>query len=340
MAEKRISLKDIAEVCGVSRNTVSLALRNSTRLKAETRERIQEVAREMGYAADPELGKLMTRLRERNKKDIHSEVAYVHTCGLVDDRPPHWQYLEPAAAYLETQGYRVRSYYLDEERGGLSEEELARILLARGVEGVLVGPMRPRLNRIQLPWEQFSAVAWGRALDYPVLPQVDGDAYLAMKTCFLKLQERGCRRIGAIVPSLYDSLIGTAYRSAFMGQSSLLPPEQRVEILDINRPDFRELSRVEVEDWLQRYQVDGIIAMNGDYENLKRLGFRMPEAFQFACCHLRLATQECPGMLSTDDQVGVTAAEQLLFAIQHGIRGSRPSRSLTLISGSWWDGQQ
>ena len=45
----RITLKDIAERCGYTANTVSRALRNDEKLPENTRKTIQQLAREMGY---------------------------------------------------------------------------------------------------------------------------------------------------------------------------------------------------------------------------------------------------------------------------------------------------
>ena len=46
---RRVTLKDIAERCGYTANTVSRALRNDHKLPQSTRATIQQLAREMGY---------------------------------------------------------------------------------------------------------------------------------------------------------------------------------------------------------------------------------------------------------------------------------------------------
>ncbi|MBV9081483.1 MAG: LacI family DNA-binding transcriptional regulator [Acidobacteriaceae bacterium] len=56
-----ISIKDIARIAGVSHSTVSRALHNSPLLPAPTRERIQRIAREHGYAASAIARSLVTR---------------------------------------------------------------------------------------------------------------------------------------------------------------------------------------------------------------------------------------------------------------------------------------
>jgi len=47
-----VSIKDIAKAAGVSHSTVSRALRGSPLVKAETKVRLQQLAREMGYSPD------------------------------------------------------------------------------------------------------------------------------------------------------------------------------------------------------------------------------------------------------------------------------------------------
>ena len=49
VAKKRVSIKDIAQLAGVSHPTVSRALRGEGRMAEETRTRIRAIAREMGY---------------------------------------------------------------------------------------------------------------------------------------------------------------------------------------------------------------------------------------------------------------------------------------------------
>jgi len=336
MGKYRISLKDIADACGVSRNTVSLALRNSPRLKVETRKRIQKQAEEMGYRQDPELGKLMTRLREPNKQEVQAEIAYVHTLPLQHGKLPQHAYVKPAGEWLLKKGYRLRGYNLYPGEG-MSLKELSRILLARGVEGILVSPMPPRVSRIDLPWEKFSGVAFGRALDTPCLPKVDADAFAAMRMCYQKLKEKGCKRIGAIIPSLYDELIRDAYRSAFWGRSSLEPKSRRVEILDVNRPRHRELTQAEFEAWRKKYQVDGVICLTGDFQNLQSMGYEMQGEIRTVVLNLHGPEVPCAGVMTHDREIGIAAASQLLFAIQHGIRGAWDSQNLTLIRGKWYE---
>jgi len=56
---QRVTMRQVATRAGVHSTTVSLALRNHPSLPVETRERLQALAKEMGYRPDPMLGALM-----------------------------------------------------------------------------------------------------------------------------------------------------------------------------------------------------------------------------------------------------------------------------------------
>src|SRR5688572_14522424 len=60
---RRVGLRAVAEAAGVSLMTVSLALRNSPRVSSRTRTRIAQLADKLGYRPDPEISRLMSRLR-------------------------------------------------------------------------------------------------------------------------------------------------------------------------------------------------------------------------------------------------------------------------------------
>ena len=48
-SKKRVTIKDVARIAGVTPQTVSRAFRNTEDISKETRERILQIASEMGY---------------------------------------------------------------------------------------------------------------------------------------------------------------------------------------------------------------------------------------------------------------------------------------------------
>ncbi|HEX2950121.1 MAG TPA: LacI family DNA-binding transcriptional regulator, partial [Armatimonadota bacterium] len=73
MTKKHVTMKDIAERCGVTHVTVSLALRDNPRISKATAKKIHAVAKEMGY--DPSFQVSARRLAlSRHGKAITNNV--------------------------------------------------------------------------------------------------------------------------------------------------------------------------------------------------------------------------------------------------------------------------
>src|SRR4051812_49177178 len=77
--EKRVTMRAIAEQAGVTHATVSMALRNHPLISAKTRQKIQRIARNLGYRPDPEVAKLMRHLRLKHKPKFKSTIAALTT---------------------------------------------------------------------------------------------------------------------------------------------------------------------------------------------------------------------------------------------------------------------
>ena len=92
----RPTLLKVARAAGVSLTAASMALRNHPRIGAETRRRVQAMARKLGYKPDPHLSRLMLYLR------TSKTVKYQETIGFLSDN-----------AHLdEWRGYSQADYYL------------------------------------------------------------------------------------------------------------------------------------------------------------------------------------------------------------------------------------
>jgi LacI family transcriptional regulator len=332
---KQVRLQDIADACGVSRNTVSKVLRGKGAFREETIERILDTAEALGYVPDPELSKWMTRLRERDKQQVLGEVAYVYFFAPdAAGDPPHWSAMKHAEVFLRRKGYRMSRFFYH-PKNGTPPDEIARILLARGVEGVILGSMPSTQYEVDLPWDKLCGVALGRMLRSPILPMVDVDTYQAVRVCHQGLQQRGCERIGLCLPPGYDEQIRDSMRAAFLVEASLQNSSGSFPILEVNE-DGGEQWIASFQQWRETHRLDGLIGFENLARRLQEEGVRIPEDLRFAAMHIGPTVKSVvPGVRDNWPLIGQTLAELLLSAIQHGQRGSRSATVLTLVEGAW-----
>jgi LacI family transcriptional regulator len=123
----RVTLKDVAAACGVSRATVSLVLQDSSRVSAETKKRVREAMRRLGYVYDRRAANLRTQ---------HSmTVALIAT----DVRNPFFAELTMAMERtLYKEGYTLFLGYSYDDRQ--RQAKLLEAMCEHRVDGVLLVP--------------------------------------------------------------------------------------------------------------------------------------------------------------------------------------------------------
>ena len=343
---KPITQQTIADACGVSKNTVSLALRGSSRVLASTRDKILAKSEELGYQRDPQLSRIMTQLNERRKrKDVmREEIAYLDCLRksmqgpqAKENKPVHLVFFESAKEFLESEGYRLNCYFYKDEAGKI--EQLNRILRTRGIRGIIVSPLPPRMTHVKLNWDKFAAVAIGRQLEDPQLHRVDVNHANHCRTCFDELVKLGCKRIGLIMPRVYDNLLHDAVRSSYLGKRSLLDLKQNFPILDTNYPQTRELTEKEIGEWIINYRIDGIIGLSQDAKIILKTSQAISPAIQFAALSLDVASDDpVQGVRPNVRSVGKNAAQQVIDDLNNNRIGPPESPKLILVNGRWING--
>lgn len=123
------SLKDIAQVCGVSVATVSKALNNHSDVSEARREQIKSKARELGYFPN----QAARALKTRSTMDIGVLFADAHNSGLT--HPYFSQVLEGLKIRTEERGYDLTFIGIKSKRNKMTFLEHC---VYRNVDGVVV----------------------------------------------------------------------------------------------------------------------------------------------------------------------------------------------------------
>lgn len=122
-----VSMSDVARAAGVSKNTVSLALRNDPQIPEKTRARISRVARKMGYRRNPVVGDLMARLHSGGARRFQSTLALVNANqerGAFADHPTIPVFVKGCRSRAAELGYNLDFTLYNEVRDWIAESGL------------------------------------------------------------------------------------------------------------------------------------------------------------------------------------------------------------------------
>jgi LacI family transcriptional regulator, galactose operon repressor len=214
MAKQKPRLKDIAEKTGYGTNTVSLALRGSTRISAFAREKISKAAKELDY------------IPNHIAKSLASQRS--HTIGLIlheINNPMLTSAAEKIQRSLAARGYDT----LFGSSNGSFEEELRAIeaFRARMIDGLLIYPVRHfEIDHLkQLRAGHFPIVLLVGSND-PEIDSVGIDEHRGAFDATQHLVQEGHRRIGILTtPQFGTSEKFMGYREALAAAGIALDPE-------------------------------------------------------------------------------------------------------------------
>lgn len=251
---KRISIRDLAQIAGVSRTTVSLALRGSHKVSEATRNRIRALAEKYDYRSHPAVNALMQQVARGQR--IHDEeiIAFVR-CGKDPDERAlgPLEILEGARHEAHRLGYRVEIFWAGP--GGEHAERLARVLYHRGIRGVIWAPMPYPHPPVQFPWEHFVPVACTPSTYIAQMPTVQIHHPKGMALVLEEIARRGAQRIGFIENFIHDKRIDFGW---LLGVDLYKHRGGRAHVstLLLKKPKDQE----RVRSWLKRENVEVVVA--------------------------------------------------------------------------------
>ncbi|HEY3755709.1 MAG TPA: LacI family DNA-binding transcriptional regulator [Opitutaceae bacterium] len=335
-----MSVREIARQAGVSPSTVSLALRNSPRLAAETRRRVQAVAQTLGYHPNAKVVALMSQLRA--SRNVGAEACFGVVSLYPTPRPweqmPHFARIHESMTERAAQlGYRLEPFWL--KAPGLRLPRARQILDARGIQG-LISFGSPDVDQ-EFPREldHYAVVTIGQSIRtrlHRVTSHFFGDTWRALE----HLHGLGYRRPGLVLGQYEENRGAGACSSAYFGwceQRLGLPAA--LPILRVKAVEEEGLLR-----WIgaERPDVLVFVHVSPTVEKLRQIlrgnRVRVPKDLGVAVISQILEGGTFAGMQQNQRVMGARAVELLASLILSLDIGFPEHPRIEMIESDWIDG--
>jgi LacI family transcriptional regulator len=330
------TVRQLASLAGVSRTTVSLALRNHPSLPENTRQRIQTLAEQQGYRSDAVVSALMTRLRSSRITRSHDTLAFLtfgkERNGWIQHSDNDRRYYAGLKNRAEKLGYDIEVFWAKEP--GLTSARLSKILHTRAIRGLILPPLLRSSGHLSLQWDYFAAAAIGYTLLKPDLHRATHSHMSGMILALRKLKQRGYQRIG------FANLTGQNERVRHNWLAGYLTYQQVTRQRN-PLPAFlsTQWNSQEFKKWLDKHRPDVVISNSLEpLHLLRQLAYDVPGEIGFASLDRLSDNAPYAGIDQYPEQVGAAAVDLIVAQLQNNELGL-PSHPQTLqIDGGWVDG--
>lgn len=337
MAKPRVSLRDIARAVGKTHATVSMALRGKPNISAETAAEIRRVAEEMGYRPDPMLHALAEHRKARAGARYQATIAWINPFPTRQYPPsyhPFQLYKLGAMERARALGYEVEEFHPRVE--GIGTARLRQILLARGIQSLIVAPHEEPHADWEFDVRGFSAVALGFTLRSPRLYVVTCSQAQAAALAVRKLRELGHRRIAMILPEDLHERTGHNFLAGFLGE--FRPDDLRAGIpWFLYRDDF---ARSGWWSWFRKLRPDALLLAGHSQVNvLQERGIDIPGRVSVVFLTRPDESETWACIDQRERQIGELAVDTLVSLIHHNVTGESQALQHVLLEARWRDGK-
>lgn len=332
------TIRSLAALAGVSKATVSLALRDNPRIRPSERLRIQRLAAESGYAPNAVMAHLLTQLRSGKTS------AYQSTLGLIyATRPPEQlnhlasfrEWFTACRARAKQLGYSLDEFMLFEP--GMDPERLVRILDARNIRGlVVVGPFHrsvipPEFDPI---WRRSATVVIGVRPVRPALSCAANDQFATAKNAVIALRELGYRRPGLCISFEVDAHVEDRFQGGFVVAQRNLPKRDRPPVFAYRPADQQRFIR-----WVERYRPDAIVTLHPEIKEWLAAA-RVDVPRDIGLVHLDRVAElhDWAGMRQNHESVGYAAIDTVIGQLHRNEIGVPPFQKCTFTNSTWVPG--
>lgn len=335
-----VSMRHVAEEAGVSQAAVSLALSNKAGVSAETRQRIREIARRLGYRTNPYIATLM-RVRRSARPALDRPVLALVSAF---DKPNGWsttpaptvqQMRRGAIARAASRGFRTQEFWL--YRDGMSNRRFSEMLRARGIQGLVLSPVAAGRPTPSLVWDYFAAVSLSSPFPNLTLTTVCNDHFFSGLQAVRECHRLGYRRPGLVMLSSHHARFQGRWEAGIYMAQRDLPDAHVLGTLVVD--DWDDVPKLR--EWYRRERPDVIITPGAELllPILRREGWRVPEEVGLASLGCSEPAHPCSGIFQNGFLMGETAMDILIGMVEHNEQGLPSQARTMMVEGVWNPGR-
>lgn len=330
------TIRLIAEMCAVSRSTVSLALRRDPRISAQVTSIVAKTAARVGYVPDAKLSQMMSCIARKQRPRGNCLGILL---GNFFTRPdpgqiyPWYAQLHRAMARRAgDHGCTLDVFWLGQP--GMSVRRMTQILRTRGVEGLIVVDHLQARAKIDFPFGDFAAVVIGHGLAETRLDVVGNNLHGDLFRARHIARERGYLHPGLALDSENSPESLHAWISSYGYHESIARNRRKIPACIYDRGNLRALR-----NWYRKHKPDVILGLPwSTHQDLRALGIKPPDDVGF----LSLLQADDSGLFSgialQYRAIAARAIDMVCEKLRRFERGPPEFPELVLINGSWLEG--
>jgi LacI family transcriptional regulator len=249
-----VNMQSVAEAAGVSIMTVSRVVHQNPKVAKVTRKRVLAELQKQGYRRTPFLAAWKVQV----KGDIISEHPnVVFLCGYPERairKSPVAEIYRAVEEQARALGLTAGFFHADLK--GSKWNATSKVLQARGVRGIVVGPFPEDSPPIALPWERFAVAATDYDQDLQGVNRASQNHYSDTQRIFEFLLAKGYSRPGFVA---MQGTRNTQWLGAFLERQWWLPEADKI-------PVFRSGTSKPIADlqsWCTNFRPDIILCPFG-----------------------------------------------------------------------------
>lgn len=337
MNKKRIVMKDVAAAAGVHQTTVSLALRDHPSLPVKTRDRIKQIANDLGYRPDPALSALSTyrqRITEEPPTQVIAFILNLANEAHLKENHVYNQLIKGARSRAEELGYKLEVFWFGKDYP--RSKALDNVLKTRGIQGIILGAFSFINTDINLDWSAYSAVKINLL---PVELEIDAvlsNQIFGVRLAIRKLLANGITRIGLAVADHDEIHNRNLFTSGFlMGQRNIPDPEDRIPPLIFTAKPLPELNE-EIKEWAIKNEIHAIMS---NWNHFDATAWEISQETERDCRFVPLdandRTRPYGGIDQNHTEIGRRSVDTVVGQLNTFLRGVPDTHGMTLIDPIW-----